>query len=100
MNPREGKLADLRNSKIPNCFYLPAKDGLPESYASLLTQCPVHQTFFRTDRIAAKLVARLSSIGMMALQHTMSENFGVQFAFDHEYLCTQPGRYSLLQLLS
>jgi hypothetical protein len=73
---------------------LPAKDGLAESYADLLLLTPVHRSFFPTEAIGQVLVARLSSAGMMALQHTMSAHFGTKFGFDHEDVCTQTGRYS------
>jgi hypothetical protein len=91
---RDDKLRDLRENDIPHLFYLPAKDGLAESYADLLLLTPVHRSFFPTEAIGQVLVARLSSAGMMALQHTMSAHFGTKFGFDHEDVCTQTGRYS------
>jgi hypothetical protein len=90
---RGDKLNSLRENEIPHLFYLPEKDALPESYADLLVLTPIHRTFFPADQIATHRVAKLSSVGTMALQHAMSEHFGVQFGFDHEDVCTQAGRY-------
>jgi hypothetical protein len=89
----DDKMTALRNNEIPHLFYLPERENLPESYAALLVLTPIHRTFFSTERIPTHLVARLSATGMMALQHGMSEHFGVQFGFDHEDVCTQAGRY-------
>jgi hypothetical protein len=64
-----------------------------QSYADLLILTPIHRTFFPAEQIATHRLAKLSSEGTMALQHAISEHFGVQFGFDHEDLCTQAGRY-------
>lgn len=91
---KEGKLAALQSNEIPHYFYLPAKDDFPESYADLLVPTPVHRTFFPTEGIGTSVTVRLSSVGMMALQHAMSENFGTQFGFDQKDVCRQSGLYS------
>ena len=91
---KEGKLAALQNNEIPHFFYLPAKDDLPESYADLLVLTPIHRTFFPIEGIGTSVAVRLSSVGMMALQHALSENFGEQFGFDHADICRQAGQYS------
>jgi hypothetical protein len=89
----DDKLRDLRDNMIPHLFYLPEKENLPESYADLLVLTPIHRTFFSTAQIATHRLAKLSSVGMMALQQAMSDHFGIQFGFDHEDTCTQAGRY-------
>jgi hypothetical protein len=89
----EGKLRELRENKIPHLFYLPAKEGLDESYADLLVLTPIHRSFFPAERIPTRRMAKLSSAGTMALQQAMSEHFGIQFGFDHEDMCTQDGTY-------
>jgi hypothetical protein len=91
---RDDKLHDLRENDIPHLFYLPAKDGLAESFADLHLLTPIHRSFFPDENIAQCLIARLSSAGMMALQNRMSEHLGTKFGFDHEDVCTQTGRYS------
>jgi len=90
----EAKLTSLRSNEIPHLFYLPAIQAMPESFADLLVLTPIHRTFFRAEEIPVKRVARLSSVGTMALQHAMSDHFGTQFGFDQNDLCTQPVRYS------
>ena len=90
----EEKLRDLRQNDIPQAFYLPAKDGLRESYADLLRLVPIHRTFFPAENLGGLLLARLSSAGMAALQHTLSDHFGTKFGFDHEDDCPQTGQYS------
>jgi hypothetical protein len=93
---KEEKLNDLRKNEIPHFFYLPAKDGLAESYADLLMLTPIHRSFFPDDKIEGNLVARLSESAMAMLQHCMSNHFGTQFGFDHEDVCPEGkgGRYS------
>lgn len=88
------KLADLREGNIPHFFYLPGRDNLREGYADLLKLTPVHRSFFDPLSISQKLAARLSSVGMMELQYTLSNHFGKQFGFDHEDVCPQDGLYS------
>lgn len=88
------KLADLRSNNIPQAFYLPAKDGMRESYSDLLRLVPIHRTFFPVASIAGILLARLSSSATAALQHALSLHFGKQFGFDHEDICPQTGQYS------
>lgn len=90
----EGKLQELRENAIPHFFYLPPKDGLPESYADLLRLEPVHRSFFTPEVLKTNLAARLSSAGMAALQIALSEHFGRQFGFDHEDVCPQDAEYS------
>lgn len=87
------RMAALRNNEISHFFYLPEKENLSESYADLLVLTPIHRTFFPAEQITTHRVAKLSSEGTMALQHAMSELFGMQFGFDHEDVCTQAGRY-------
>lgn len=91
---REDKLSALRENGIQHVFYLPPKNGLAESFADLLLLTPIHRSFFPAENIRQGLVARLSSTGMMALQHAMSAHFGLKFGFDHADVCTQTGRYS------
>lgn len=88
------KLNDLRLNNIPHAFYLPAIQGLRESYADVLRLVPIHRSFFPCDSIAGVLLARLSSQGGTALQCSMSNHFGKQFGFDHEDICQQAGQYS------
>ncbi len=90
----DDKLADLRLNKIPQAFYLPAKEGLRESYADLLRLLPIHRTFFPVASMVGILLARLSSTGMDALQNALSCHFGNQFGFDHKDICPQNGQYS------
>lgn len=87
------KLRELRSNQIPQAFYLPAKNGLRESYADLLKLVPIHRTFFPSENIGV-LLARLSSVGMDALQQALSAHFGTKFGFDHEDVCPQRGQYS------
>jgi len=91
---KDDKLADLRLNKIPQYFYLPMKDGLRESYADLFRLVPIHRTFFPAESIQGVLLARLSSVGMNALQQTLSTHFGTKFGFDHQDECPQAGYYS------
>jgi hypothetical protein len=91
---QDAKLNALINNEIPHLFYLPAVPRMPESYADLLMLTPIHRTFFREEDISAKRVVKLSSTGTIALQHALSEHFGMQFGFDHKDKCNQGGRYS------
>ena len=88
------KLGELRSNNIPQAFYLPEKGGLRESYSDLLRLVPIHRTFFPAETIEGVLLARLSSVGMDALQQALSLHFGKQFGFDYEDECPQSGYYS------
>jgi hypothetical protein len=90
----EAKLRELRSNKIPQAFYLPAKDGLRESYADLLRLVPIHRTFFPAENIGGVLLARLSSVGTDSLQQALSAHFGTKFGFDHQNIVPQKGQYS------
>jgi hypothetical protein len=90
----DNKIAELRLNKIPQYFYLPVKGGLRESYADLFRLVPIHRTFFPAESIQGVLLTRLSSVGMDALQQTLSTHFGAKFGFDHEDSCPQAGTYS------
>lgn len=89
-----GKLDDLRNNYIPHLFYLPGTDRLKESYADFLRIVHLHRSFFPAATLDGVLKCRLSSAGMAALQHQLSEHFGRQFGFDNEDVCPQEGRYA------
>lgn len=87
-------LADLRQNYIPQTFYLPAVNGMRESFADLLRLTPIHRTFFPIESVKGMVLARLSSVGMDALQGAFSKHFGTQFGFDHKDICRQRGRYA------
>jgi hypothetical protein len=89
-----GKLQELRQNGIPHFFYLPSKEGLPESYSDLLRMEPVHRSFFNIEILKTNLAARLSATATDALQMALSDHFGKQFGFDHKDTCPQDGDYS------
>lgn len=91
----EEKLRGLRACEIFHWFYLPEKaPGLPESFADMSQMVPVHRSFFDNDTLRRGLVARLSSLGTLALQKSLSNFYGVKFGFSHEDKCPQTGRYA------
>jgi hypothetical protein len=89
-----GKLDELRKNGIPHFFYLPAKDGLSESYADFLRMEPVHRSFFTNESLQTSLLARLTATATDALQTALSNHFGVQFGFSQHDICPQAGQYS------
>ncbi len=89
----EGKLRALRENEIPQSFYLPEKEGLPESYADLLMLTPIHRSFFAPEKIGSHRLAKLSGAGTSALQLAMSDHFGMKFGFSEHDKCTQQGSY-------
>ncbi len=90
----EPKLRDLRANEIMHWFYLPAKAGLPESFADLTQMVPLHRTFFEEETPDKKLIARLSSLGMATLQKSLSDFYGTKFGFVGKDTCSQSGRYA------
>lgn len=89
-----GKLLELRNNGIPHFFYLPAKDGLAESYADFLRLEPVHRSFFTAEILTSNLLARLSGTATDALQIAISDHFGKQFGSSEHDVCPQAGEYA------
>lgn len=90
----EGKLRDLRANEIMHWFYLPAKSGLPESFADLTQMVPLHRTFFEEETPDKKLIARLSSLGSATLQKSLSDFYGTKSGFVGKDTCPQSGRYA------
>jgi hypothetical protein len=90
----ESKLADLRAGNILHQFYLPKAQGVEEAFVDLLKVTAIHRTFLEDDQIPKQLVVRLSSYGIMTLQHHLSKHFGKQFGFDKDDKCIQDGVYS------
>jgi hypothetical protein len=91
----EEKLRDLRANKIFHWFYLPEKPpSLPESYADLAQMLPLHKTFFDDATLRASLVTRLSPVGTISLQSSLSSFYGIKFGFAPEDICPQTGRYA------
>lgn len=88
------KMKDLRDYQIPHNFFLPANDGLPESYAEFLRPVTIHRSFLDESSMSKQLVARLSSAGTALLQAMLSDHFGTKFGFDHEDICPQDANYS------
>jgi hypothetical protein len=90
----EDKLTGLRSGEIPHLFYLPERSGMGESFADFLQMTYLHRSFLRDEDIRTKLVARLTSLGMMQFQHALADHFGKPFGFDHQDECPQDGIYS------
>jgi hypothetical protein len=88
------KLQSLQNNDVFDWFYLPGKDGLPESFADLSQMLPVHWTFFGENPSSGELVARLSSYGSSCLQELLSDFYGTVFGFSYEDECPQTASYS------
>jgi hypothetical protein len=89
-----GKLAGLRDGDIPHNFYLPATNGMSESFADILMATSIHRSFLNDNSVRDQLVARLSPLGTMQLQMQLAEHFGTQFGYDFEDHCPKDGWYS------
>jgi hypothetical protein len=90
----EGKLRDLRTNEIMHWFYLPEKQGLPESFADLTKMVPIHRSFFDEETPARLVTARLSGLGTTAFQKCLSDFYGTKFGFVGKDICPQTGRYA------
>jgi len=90
----EPKLRDLRANDIMHWFYLPAKAGLPESFADLTQMVPLHRSFFEEETPDKKVIARLSSLGTETLEKSLSDFYGTKFGFVGKDVCPQTGRYA------
>lgn len=88
------KIESLQKNDIFDWFYLPEKDGLPESFADLSQMLPVHWTFFGEKPSSSELVARLSSYGTSCLQELLSDFYGTVFGFSHQDECPQTANYA------
>jgi hypothetical protein len=88
------KIASLQKNEVFDWFYLPEKDGLPESFADLSQMLPVHWTFFGEKPASSELVARLSSYGSSSLQELLSDFYGTVFGFSHGDECPQTATYA------
>jgi hypothetical protein len=85
----EGKIDAMRAQKMPHIFYLPPVSAMEESFADFLKMTSIHRSFL--TKVSEQLVARLSSVGTMALQHQISNHFGTQFGYDQADKCPQKG---------
>jgi hypothetical protein len=89
----EPQIAGLRDNGIPHLFHLPAGEHLVESFADLLKITAIHRSFLHDQDVKGQLIARLSSLGTMRLQHSLSEHLGQKFGFDCGDECPQDGAY-------
>ena len=90
----EEKRRDLRANDILHWFYLPRNANLPESFADLTQMLPLHRSFFDEETLRTSLLARLSSLGSVALQKLMSDFYGTKFGFVATDTCPQTARYA------
>jgi hypothetical protein len=88
------KLNRIRKAEILHWFYLPGKEGLPESYADLSQMVPLHRSFFEEKLLQTSLLTRLSALGTSCLQIALSDFYGTKFGFSPQDLCPQDGRYA------
>jgi hypothetical protein len=89
------KLQSIRDNDVFHWFYLPAKGAdFAESFADLSQMVHLHRSFFDADTLRAKLVARLTATGTVALQSSLSDFYGTKFGFAPEDRCPQTARYA------
>lgn len=86
----ESKLDDLRANDVGSWFYLPAAEGLVESYADLTHVTSVSTSYFRPDF----LVKRLSSSATAELQNALSSFYARPFGFNTRDVVTQSTLYA------
>ena len=55
---------------------------------------PLHRSFFDEETLRASLLARLSSLGTVALQKLISDFYGTKFGFVATDNCPQTARYA------
>jgi hypothetical protein len=89
------KLDDLREGRIFHRFHLPEiPPKLLESFADLSQMVPLHKSFFDAGTLLTCLVARLTPVGTIALQNSLSDFHGQKFGFSPEDTCPETSRYS------
>jgi hypothetical protein len=85
-------LEHLRDNDVGYWFYLPAWNGLPESYADLSRTTAVHASYFRTDA----LTHRLTSLARVELQKSLADLYGRPFGFNARDAVPQTAEYGCM----
>ena len=88
-------LEHLRDNDVGYWFYLPAWNGLPESYADLSRTTAVHASYFRADA----LTHRLTSLARVELQKSLADLYGRPFGFNTRDAVPQTAEYGCMELL-